>query len=116
MSIKLFIGGLSWNTDTDSLRSHFTQFGPVEDAIVIRDRETGRSRGFGFVTYASDEAANAAVAACDGQDFDGRTIRVQRAEQREGGSSRGPPSGGFRGGNGGQGGNGGYSRGGQGGW
>lgn len=114
MSVKLFIGGLSWNTDTDSLRAHFAQFGAVEDAVVIRDRETGRSRGFGFVTYENDESANAAIAACDSQEFDGRPIRVQRAEQREGGS-RGPSAGGFS-----RGGNGGYSRGGnggaQGGW
>ncbi len=108
MSVKLFIGGLSWGTDTEGLRSKFSEFGNVEDAIVIRDRETGRSRGFGFVTYATDEAANAAVAALDGQDFDGRSIRVQRAEQRE--SSR--PSGGFSRGGFSRGGDSGYSRGG----
>lgn len=114
MSVKLFIGGLSWNTDTEGLRAKFEQYGQVEDAVVIRDRETGRSRGFGFVTYANDDGANAAVSALDGQEFDGRNIRVQRAEQREGGA---PRTGGFsrEGGNSGfsRGGNsGGYSRGG----
>lgn len=108
MSVKLFIGGLSWGTETEGLRAKFEEFGQVEDAIVIRDRETGRSRGFGFVTYAADEAANAAIAALDGQDLDGRNIRVQRAEQREGGSA---PRGGSRGGFS-RGGDSGYSRGG----
>lgn len=101
MSVKLFIGGLAWGTETEGLRSRFSQFGEVQDAIVIRDRETGRSRGFGFVTYTTDEAANAAIAALDGQDFEGRNIRVQRAEQREGGAAPRPSRGGFspRGGN-----------------
>ena len=110
MSVKLFIGGLSWGTDTDRLREKFASFGNVEDAVVIRDRETGRSRGFGFVTYADDEGANAAISALDNQEFDGRTIRVQRAEQREGGASRGGNNfsrGGFS-----RGGDSGYSRGG----
>jgi len=112
MSVKLFIGGLSWGTETDGLRSKFEQFGAVEDAIVIRDRETGRSRGFGFVTYSSDEGANAAIAALDGQDFEGRNIRVQRAEQREGGAGGAPRTGGFNRGGFSRGGDSGYSRGG----
>lgn len=110
MSVKLFIGGLSWGTETEGLRAKFSQFGDVEDAIVIRDRETNRSRGFGFVTYANDEGANAAIAALDGQDFEGRNIRVQRAEQREGGAA--PRAGGFSRGGFSRGGDSGYSRGG----
>lgn len=94
MSTKLYIGGLSWNTDTDGLRGKFTQFGNVEDAIVIRDRETGRSRGFGFVTYASETEADTAISQMDNQDFDGRRIRVAKASERDASAPRG--DGGFR--------------------
>ncbi|CAO3639457.1 unnamed protein product [Mucor hiemalis] len=80
---KLFIGGLSWNTTDDSLREAFSQYGEVVDAIVIKDRETGRSRGFGFVTFSSPEEANAAVDALNDNELDGRRIRVNVAEQRE---------------------------------
>jgi RNA recognition motif-containing protein len=94
---KLFIGGLSWNTDDQLLRSEFEKYGAVEDCIVIRDRETGRSRGFGFVTYANDEEASAAIDAMNNQELDGRTIRVDRASER-GQSDRGSfrPRGGDR--------------------
>lgn len=91
---KLYIGNLSWNTDTDGLRSRFSQFGNVTDAIVMRDRETGRSRGFGFVTFESDADANSAVSAMNGAEVDGRNISVAVAQQREGGFS--PREGGFR--------------------
>lgn len=105
MSTKLYIGGLSWNTDTDGLRGKFTQFGSVEDAIVIRDRETGRSRGFGFVTFSSEAEADAAITQMDNQDFDGRRIRVAKASERDPSAPRGdgfrpfggaPREGGFR--------------------
>lgn len=98
---KLFIGGLAWATTDDSLRSAFSEF-EVSDAVVIKDRETGRSRGFGFVTV-SEARVNDAIQKWDNQELDGRRIHVQVAAAREGGSSRG----GF-GGRGGQ--EGGYSR------
>ncbi|MCB9683492.1 MAG: RNA-binding protein [Alphaproteobacteria bacterium] len=99
MAKKLFVGGLSWNTSDESLRSSFESFGRVSDAHVITDRETGRSRGFGFVTFDVDEEGAAAVSALDGTVLDGRTIRVNEAEDRRGGGGggdrRGPPRGGF---------------------
>ena len=95
MSCKLFIGGLSWNTDDSSLRARFEEFGAVADAVVIRERETGRSRGFGFVTFAEEAQADVAVAQMDNQDFDGRTIRVSKAQERQEGERR-PFNGGER--------------------
>jgi len=74
---------LSWNTDSESLRNRFSKFGTILDAVVIRDRETGRSRGFGFVTFEDDESANAAVSTMNDSEFDGRTIRVAKTEERE---------------------------------
>lgn len=88
MSCKLFIGGLSWNTDDSSLRARFEEFGAVADAVVIRERETGRSRGFGFVTFAEESQADAAVAQMDNQEFEGRTIRVSKAQERQEGERR----------------------------
>ncbi|RHZ67012.1 hypothetical protein Glove_303g97 [Diversispora epigaea] len=102
MSVKLFVGGLSWGTDDRALKGKFEEFGNVEDAVVIRDRETGRSRGFGFVTYSSNEEAEAAIQSLNDQEFDGRTIKVDRASER---STPAPRSGGYGGGGGG----GGYS-------
>ena len=93
---KLFVGGLSWDTTNDSLRAAFEEFG-VSDAVVLKDRETGRSRGFGFVTV-SESKAEQAIAKWDNQELDGRRIRVQAAAAREGGDRRGGNSGGFRGG------------------
>lgn len=105
MGVKLYVGGLAWKTDTDRLREGFSAYGNVEDAIVMRDRETGQSRGFGFVTFSSESEATAAIAALNRQDFDGRNITVDRAAERSsprgdnaGGGFRGSPSGGFRGG------------------
>jgi RNA recognition motif-containing protein len=88
MSCKLFIGGLSWNTDDSTLRARFEEFGAVADAVVIRERETGRSRGFGFVTFAEESQADAAVAQMDNQEFEGRTIRVSKAQERQEGERR----------------------------
>ena len=79
---KLYVGGLSWNTDNDGLRQAFERFGAVEDVRVITDRETGRSRGFGFVTFSSNEAAQAAISEMDGTSLDGRNIKVNEAEDR----------------------------------
>ncbi|XP_077250253.1 glycine-rich RNA-binding protein 4, mitochondrial-like [Tasmannia lanceolata] len=92
-SSKLFIGGLSYSTDDQSLRDAFTSFGDVVEARVIVDRETGRSRGFGFVNFDSDESATTALSSMDGQDLNGRSIRVSYANER-------PSGGGFRGGGG----------------
>lgn len=104
-SSKLFIGGLSYSTDDASLSEAFNKYGEVAEARVIVDRETGRSRGFGFVTYSSVEEASAAIQALDQQELHGRRIRVDYANDR----TRGYGGGGFRGGNFGGGGGGGYN-------
>ncbi|UNI14734.1 hypothetical protein JDV02_001335 [Purpureocillium takamizusanense] len=98
---KLFIGGLAWHTEEGTLRQKFEEFGAVEEAVVVKDRDTGRSRGFGFVRYTQEGDAQNAIAAMNNVEFDGRTIRVDRA------SDNGPRHGGGRGG-GGFGGRGGY--------
>ena len=84
MSNKLFIGGLSWDTDDSGLRAAFEPFGDVSDAKVITDRETGRSRGFGFVTYANGGDASKAIEAMNGAMLDGRSLRVDEAQERGG--------------------------------
>ena len=99
MSKKLFVGGLSWGTTDDGLHSAFSQFGEIVEAKVITDRETGRSRGFGFVTFANDEGATKAIAEMDGTELDGRTIKVNEAEDKPARSGGG--GGGGRGGYGG---------------
>lgn len=92
MSKKLFVGGLSWDTDDASLQSAFERFGAVTEAKVITDRDTGRSRGFGFVTFVEAGDAEAAMSSLDGSELDGRRIRVNEAEdkgRRGGGGGRG---------------------------
>ena len=98
MSKKLFVGSLSWDTNDEGLRNAFSAHGEISEAIVISDRDTGRSRGFGFVTFDDDEAADKAVAALNGTELDGRTIKVDvaQAKQRSGGG--GGCGGGGRGG------------------
>uniref|UniRef100_A0A8H7TL48 RRM domain-containing protein n=1 Tax=Bionectria ochroleuca TaxID=29856 RepID=A0A8H7TL48_BIOOC len=96
---KLFIGGLAWHTEEATLRQKFEEFGPVEEAVVVKDRDTGRSRGFGFVRYSQEPDAQKAIDAMNNVEFDGRTIRVDKA------SDNGPRGGGF-------GGRGGFGRGG----
>lgn len=100
MSNKLFVGGLSWDTSDESLRDGFSQHGAVLDAKVITDRETGRSRGFGFVTMADSAATETAMRAMDGANLDGRTIRVNEANDRERSGGGGGGRGGFGGGGG----------------
>ncbi|KAL1319980.1 hypothetical protein HN51_064742 [Arachis hypogaea] len=112
-SNRLFIGGLSYGVDDQSLRDAFSGFGDVVDAKVVTDRDTGRSRGFGFVNFSSDESASSALSGMDGQDLNGRVIRVSYANDRPTGPRGG--GGGFGGGGGGYGG-GGYRRGGGGGY
>ncbi len=80
---KLFIGSLAWGTTDESLNEHFASIGPVASAKVITDRESGRSRGFGFVEYENDADADAAVEKLNGTELDGRTIAVSEARQRE---------------------------------
>ncbi|HVI03334.1 MAG TPA: RNA-binding protein, partial [Enhygromyxa sp.] len=82
MSKKLFVGSLSWDTDDHGLRAAFEQFGPVEDAKVINDRDTGRSRGFGFVTFSSEADAQKAMQEMNGAVLDGRTLNVNEAQER----------------------------------
>ena len=91
MSKKLFVGSLSWDTNDEGLRNAFSTHGEVSEAVVISDRHTGRSRGFGFVTFEDDEAADKAIAALNGSQLDGRTIRVDvaQAKQRNGGGGGG---------------------------
>jgi RNA recognition motif-containing protein len=96
MSNKLFVGGLSWGTDDHALRSAFEAYGAVTEAKVISDRDTGRSRGFGFVTFSDAKDAAAAIAAADGTDLDGRTIRVNLAEEKPRRNDRGGGGGGGR--------------------
>lgn len=113
MSNKLFVGGLSWDTDDDGLRNAFSAHGDVTDAAVIRDRDTGRSRGFGFVTFGDESEANQALEAMNGVELDGRTINVDSAHEKRRGGGGGAGGGG--GGGGSRGGGGGGSRGGGGG-
>lgn len=113
-SSKLFVGGLSYNTDDWSLKQAFSNYGEVIEARVITDRETGRSRGFGFVTFCSSEEASAAISAMDGKDLNGRMVRVNYATDRPRGFSGGYGGGNFGGGGGYSGGGGGYGGGGYG--
>jgi RNA recognition motif-containing protein len=79
---RLFVGGLSWGTNSDRLREAFSRFGTIAEATVIPDRDTGRSRGFGFVTFENPKDAEAASAAMNGADLDGRTLKVNHADPR----------------------------------
>jgi cold-inducible RNA-binding protein len=104
MSRKLFVGGLSWNTTDEGLREAFSRFGSVVEAKVVTDRETGRSRGFGFVSYQDAAEGASAQQAMDGASLDGRSIRVNAAEDKPSGGGGGGGRGGFGGGGGGGGG------------
>lgn len=83
MASKLFIGSLAWATTDDSLRDFFSGVGTVVSANVIKDRETNRSKGFGFVEMSSDEEAKAAIEQLNGKDLDGRPIVVNEARPRD---------------------------------
>ena len=110
MSNKLFVGGLSWDTNDQSLARAFESYGEVTDAKVISDRDTGRSRGFGFVTFSDANDARSAMQAMDGANLDGRTIRVNEANERPPRREGGGGGGGGYGGGGGRGGGGGGDR------
>ena len=110
MSMKLYVGNLSFNTSNQDLSELFSQAGTVESANVIEDRETGRSRGFGFVEMSSKAEGQAAIEQLNGKEIDGRELKVNEAKAREagggGGGRGGYGGGGGRGGN--RGGGGGY--------
>jgi RNA recognition motif-containing protein len=118
MGNKLYVGNLSYNVRDDDLQQAFAQYGTVSSAKVMMDRDTGRSKGFGFVEMGSDPEAQAAINGMNGQALDGRAIVVNEArprEERPGGFGGGGSRGGF-GGGGGTGGGGGRSGGGGGGY
>ena len=100
--MNIYVSNLSFNVQDEDLRDFFTEFGEVTSAKIIMDKETNRSRGFGFVEMADDEASKKAIAELDGASIDGRTIKVMEAKPKEDRPARG--GGGFRGGNGGGGG------------
>ncbi|MBK7510917.1 MAG: RNA-binding protein [Chloracidobacterium sp.] len=107
MSTKLYVGNLSFSTTSQDLESMFGEFGTVQSANLIEDRETGRSRGFGFVEMSSKEEGEAAIASMNGKEVDGRALTVNEAKPREDrGGSGGGGGGGGRGGYGGGGGGG----------
>ena len=124
MSMKLYVGNLSFQTSSEDLQQLFSQAGTVESASVVEDRETGRSRGFGFVEMSTNEEGQAAIQQFNGKDFNGRNLTVNEARPREdrggsrggGGGGRGGFGGGGGGGRGGYGGGGGGNRGGGGGY
>ncbi|MCG3178198.1 MAG: hypothetical protein BIFFINMI_00523 [Phycisphaerae bacterium] len=106
MGKKLYVGNLPYTTDTAALEQLFGSHGTVESVQIITDRETGRSKGFGFVEMGSQEEANAAIQALNGQQHEGRALTVNEAKPREE-RPRGGSGGGGRGGRGGYGGGGG---------
>jgi RNA recognition motif-containing protein len=99
MATNIYVGNLPWATTTEDLVAMFEQYGAVDRAQVVTDRETGRSRGFGFVEMPNEAEAQAAIAALNNQPIDGRPLTVNVAKPREGGG--GPGGGGARGGYGG---------------
>jgi len=117
--MKLYVGNLSFQTSSEDLQQLFGQAGTVESASVIEDRETGRSRGFGFVEMSTNEEGQAAIAQFNGKEINGRSLTVNEArarEERGGGGRGGFGGGGNRGGGGGYGGNRGGGGGGRGGF
>jgi RNA recognition motif-containing protein len=116
MSMKLYVGNLAFKTSSEDLQQLFSQAGTVESASVVEDRDTGRSRGFGFVEMASKEEGEAAIAQFNGKELDGRNLTVNEARPREDRGGRGGGGGGGRGGYGGGGGGRGGGGGGRGGY
>ena len=99
MAKKLFVGGLSWDTTDDGLRQAFASYGEITEAKVITERDSGRSRGFGFVTFAQDDDAKTAISKMDGTSLDGKIIKVNEAQEKSprGGGRSGGSFGGGRG-------------------
>ncbi|KAG5460346.1 MAG: hypothetical protein BJ554DRAFT_7618 [Olpidium bornovanus] len=118
---RLYVGGLAWAVDSAQLRAEFEPYGQVEEAEVVPDRATGRSRGFGFVRFANEEDSKKAMAELDGKELEGRSMRIAVASERTGGGGGGGYGGGYSGGGyggggyGGGGGEGNYGAGGYGG-
>jgi len=112
MAKKLYVGGLPYSTTEDQLRDAFAQAGAVESSVIIMDKMSGRSKGFGFVEMSSDSEAQSAIDMWNGKDFGGRTLTVNEARPME---ERPKTAGGYRGGSNDRGGYGGGSRGGNGG-
>jgi RNA recognition motif-containing protein len=94
MGKKLFVGSLAWATDSSGLKAAFERFGDIEEATVISDRETGRSRGFGFVTFTDEGATPQAISEMNGSDLDGRPIVVNEAKEQAPRGDRGGRNGG----------------------
>ncbi len=105
MATKLYVGNLPYSAKEESLKEHFSSAGSVASVKIIIDRETGRSKGFGFVEMDSEDGAQSAVSQLDGQEFEGRSLRVSEAKPQPERESRGGGFGGGRGGFGGGGGN-----------
>lgn len=97
MGNRLYVGNLSFSTTADTVRAAFSEVGEVTDVHIVMDRDSGRPRGFGFVTMGTEEQAAAAIERMNGAELDGRPLRVNEAEERKGGGG----GGGFRGGGGG---------------
>ena len=116
MGTRLYVGNLSFSSTVEGLRAAFAESGEVVDAHIVKDRDTGRSRGFGFVTMSTEDQARKAIEAMNGAMLDGRPLKVNEAQERTGGGGGGygGGGGGGRGGGGGYGGGGG-GRGGRGG-
>jgi len=106
MGKKLYVGNLSYETSQADLEGLFGAHGTVESAQIINDRDTGRSKGFAFVEMSSDDEAQSAMTALNGQDCSGRALKVNEAKPRESGGGGGGGGGGYRGGGGGGGGGG----------
>lgn len=113
MGTKIYVGNLPWRATDAQLEQMFASHGEVIEAKIVTDRDTGRSRGFGFVTMAAPDAAQAAISAINGQPLEGRSLVVNEAHEQ--GGRRGPGGGGFGGPRNGGGGGGGYGGGGGGG-
>jgi RNA recognition motif-containing protein len=113
MGKKLYVGNLAYGVSSSDLQQMFEAHGTVESAQVIMDRDTGRSKGFGFVEMGSDQEAQSAIDALNGKEVDGRNLTVNEARPKEGGGGGGGGRGGYGGGGGG--GRGGYGGGGSGG-
>ena len=105
---RCFVGGLAWATDDRALETAFSSYGEILDSKIINDRETGRSRGFGFVTFSSEQSMRDAIEGMNGKELDGRNITVNEAQSRRsgggGGGYGGGSGGGYGGGSGGGGG------------
>lgn len=104
MGKKLYVGNLAFGVTDSALAELFSQFGSVNSAQIIMDRDTGRSKGFGFVEMSSDQEAQAAISALDNKEHDGRALKVNEAKPKENRSFGGGGGGGGGGGRGGRGG------------